>query len=278
MLRTLSPAGSRATLDPDIQYNRKGCDDVVDTGRFAGKVALITGAAQGLGARIACRLAAEGAAVAVADTNGERLRELAAAIGPAAHASVADVRSAEQVTDWVDATGALLGGVDVLVCAAGIIRDATVERMSDEDFGAVLDVSLRGTFHAARAVTPAMKRRGSGRIVTFASICWRGNYGQTNYAAAKAGVVGLTRSLALELGPHGITANVVSPGLIDTPMLASMKGTVRDRMVAAIPARRVGDPDDIAAAVAFLASDEASYVNGAVLDVDGGLSVGIPTR
>lgn len=160
----------------------------------------------------------------------------------------------------------------------GIIRDNRVEDITDEDWHAVIDVSLTGGFHCARAAFGPMKRQGYGRIVSFSSVSWRGNFGQTNYVAAKAGIVGMTRTLALEGARHGITANAIAPGLIETPMLASMNGPARDKLTNKIPMRHTGRPEDIAEAAAFLASEAAGYITGIVLDVDGGISIGSSIR
>jgi 3-oxoacyl-[acyl-carrier protein] reductase len=245
--------------------------------RYDGRVAMITGARQGLGAAIAERLVREGGRVAVCDVD-RGVEEAAAALGPAARASVVDVRDAAAVQAWVEGTLAAFGRIDVLVNNAGVIRDDRVERMSDEDWESVVDVSLRGAFHCCRAVFPHLKEQGYGRILSMSSMCWRGNFGQVNYSAAKAGVVGLARSVALEGARFGVTSNAIAPGLIDTPMLASMNAPARQKLTERIPARRVGDPGDIAAAAAYLCSAEAGYVTGVVLDVDGGIGVGSALR
>jgi 3-oxoacyl-[acyl-carrier protein] reductase len=239
--------------------------------RYHGRVVAITGGAQGLGLAMATRFAAEGATVAVADVNGEALA------GPL-RADVVDVTDSARVNAWIAAVVEDFGRLDVLVNNAGIIRDNRVEEITDEDWHAVLDVSLTGSFHCARAAFGPMKRQGYGRIVSFSSMSWRGNFGQANYVAAKAGIVGLTRTLALEGARHGITANAIAPGLIETPMLASMNGPARDKLTGKIPMRHTGRPEDIAEAAAFLAGEAAGYITGVVLDVDGGLSIGSSIR
>jgi 3-oxoacyl-[acyl-carrier protein] reductase len=250
--------------------------------RYEGRIVAVTGAAQGLGLAMAQRFAAEGAVVAMVDRSEEALTQAADDLrrssSAAVHTALVDVTSSAQVDDWIARVTAEAGPVDVLVNNAGIIRDNRVEDISDDDWRAVLDVSLGGSFYCARAVFGGMKERGYGRIVSFSSMSWRGNFGQSNYVAAKAGIVGLTRTLALEGARHGITANAIAPGLIETPMLASMNGPARDKLTAKIPMRHTGRPTDIAEAAAFLASEAAGYITGVVLDVDGGISIGSSIR
>lgn len=250
--------------------------------RYHDRVVAITGAAQGLGLAMATRFAAEGATVALADVNEQALADAASAISTAHQAKhrtdVVDVTDSARVDNWIDAVVADFDRVDVLVNNAGVIRDNRVEDVTDEDWHAVLNVSLTGSFHCARAAFGPMKRQRYGRIISLASMSWRGNFGQANYVAAKAGIVGMTRTLALEGARNGITANAIAPGLIETPMLASMNGPAREKLTSKVPMRHTGRPEDIAEAAAFLASEAAGYISGVVLDVDGGISIGSSIR
>jgi 3-oxoacyl-[acyl-carrier protein] reductase len=246
--------------------------------RYLHRVALITGAAQGLGHALAVRLAQEGAILAICDINPEikqaAMDIVAGDVTRVVAPTVVDVADPAQVNAWVSDTVATFGRVDVLVNNAGIIRDSRLEHMTDDDWQTVIDVSLRGTFHCCRAVFPHMKHQQYGRILSLSSMSWRGNFGQANYTAAKAGIVGIARTTALEGAPFGITSNVIAPGLIDTPMLASMNEAARNKLTDRIPSKRIGHPTDIAEAAAYLCSEPARYVTGVVLDVDGGISIG----
>jgi 3-oxoacyl-[acyl-carrier protein] reductase len=245
--------------------------------RYADRVVMITGAAQGLGRAMAERFASEGAQLAICDISGT-VKDVAALLSDTATAeivpAVVDVTDAQQVQQWVTDTTRAFSRVDVLVNNAGVIRDNRLERMTDSEWEAVIAVSLHGMFHCCRAVFAHMKDRRYGRILSFSSMSWRGNFGQANYAAAKAGVVGMARTIALEGAAHGVTSNVIAPGLIRTPMLASMNAAARGKLAARIPAGRIGDPTDIAEAASFLCSEQAGYITGVVLDVDGGISIG----
>jgi 3-oxoacyl-[acyl-carrier protein] reductase len=250
--------------------------------RFEGRVVAITGAAQGLGRAMAERFAAEGAAVAVADTDTAgaeaTCRNVAAASGARALAARVDVATSSEVDAWIADVTRQLGRLDVLVNNAGIIRDNRIEHITDDDWRAVVDVNLAGAFNGVRAALPVMKEQRYGRILSFSSMSWRGNFGQANYVAAKAGIVGLTRGAALEAARHGVTVNAIAPGLIETPMLAGMDAGARDLLTKKIPARHTGAPTDIAAAAAFLCSEESRYITGVVLDVDGGIGIGSSIR
>jgi 3-oxoacyl-[acyl-carrier protein] reductase len=251
------------------------------------RVAIITGGANGIGRQTALTFAQAGAAVAVWDLAEEAgaavVGEIEAAGGRAAFWRVNVARQAE-VEAAVAATEARLGPVDILINNAGITRDAQLvkvkqgrveARMSEADFDAVIAVNLKGAFNCAQAVAPGMIARGHGRIISAASVVGLyGNFGQTNYAATKAGVIGMTRVWARELGKRGVTANVVAPGFIGTEMTRAMPEAVLQGMVARTPVGRLGAPEDIAYAYLFLASDAAGFINGAVLSVDGGLVLG----
>ena len=234
-----------------------------------GKTALVTGASRGIGRAIALRLAAEGASVAINYAgNTAKAEETKAAIeaaGGKAALFQADVSDSAQVEQMVAAVTEAFGTIDILVNNAGITRDGLLMRMKEEDFDAVLDTNLKGIFHVTKAVSKLMIKKRAGRIVIM------GNAGQTNYAAAKAGVIGFTKSAAREFAARGITVNAVAPGFIATDMTAAMPEKAKEATLAAIPLRRMGEPEDVANAVAFLVSDQASYITGQVVKVDGGM-------
>ena len=240
-----------------------------------GRVALVTGAARGIGAATAVALAEAGARVAVVDRDGDGIERTADAIGRAgsdALAIPADVTDVPAMERAVDTVVAEWGRLDVLVNNAGIVRDATLGKVSDEDWTATLDVNLRGAMIGTRAALRPMRAAGAGRILSATSVVARmGNYGQTAYAASKAGIIGLTRAWARELGPLGITANAVAPGFIDTEMARGVPEKVLSTLLQRTAARRLGRPEEVAAVYVFLASDLASFINGAVVGVDGGL-------
>ena len=241
-----------------------------------GKTALVTGASRGIGRAIALRLAAEGASVAINYAgNTAKAAETKAAIeaaGGKAALFQADVSDSAQVEPMVAAVTEMFGTIDILVNNAGITRDGLLMRMKEEDFDAVLDTNLKGIFHVTKAVSKLMMKKRAGRIVNMASVVGiMGNAGQTNYAAAKAGVIGFTKSAAREFAARGITVNAVAPGFIATDMTAAMPEKAKEATLAAIPLRRMGEPEDVANAVAFLVSDQASYITGQVVKVDGGM-------
>ncbi|MDZ7813896.1 MAG: 3-oxoacyl-ACP reductase FabG [Ideonella sp.] len=245
--------------------------------RLAHKIAIVTGAAQGIGLATALKFAREGAVVIVCDRQAEAVAEAVAqcqALGAQAEGHTIDVTQRDQVDAMVAAVKAQHGRIDVLVNNAGITRDARLQKMTLEQFDAVIDVNLRGVFHCAQAVADTMVLQGSGVILNASSVVGiYGNFGQTNYAAAKFGVIGFTKTWSRELGPKGVRVNAVAPGFVETPILATIPDKVLQDMRAEVPLRRLGQPEEIANVYAFLASDEASYVNGAVIEVSGGLTV-----
>ena len=248
--------------------------------RFAGKAALITGAGRGIGAAVAIRLAVEGGAVAVLDLREEDTARTVAAIVEAGGKAIgigADVADAGQVAAAVQRTVDELGRLDILVNNAGVLRDNLLFKMTEDDWDTVLGVHLKGAFLCSREAQKHMVAQKYGRIVNLSSTSALGNRGQANYSAAKAGLQGFTRTLAIELGPLGITVNAIAPGFIVTAMtdatarrLGMEPEQLREAAAQAIPVRRVGVPADIAAVAAFLCSDDASFVNGQTIYVDGG--------
>jgi len=245
--------------------------------RLTNKVSIITGAAQGIGLATALKFAAEGAIVVVCDLKPTGVDAAVAAVqaaGAQALGFALNVTDRQAVDAMVAAVLQRFGRVDVLVNNAGITKDARLQKMTLDQFDAVIDVNLRGVFHCAQAVTDAMVAQGAGVILNASSVVGiYGNFGQTNYAAAKFGVIGFTKTWSRELGPKGIRVNAVAPGFVETPILASVPDKVLDHMRQQVPLHRLGKPEEIANVYAFLASDEASYINGAVIEVSGGMTV-----
>jgi len=242
--------------------------------RLDGKSALVTGASGGIGAAIARSLHAQGANVVLSGTRREVLDTLAEELGDRAHVCPADLTYPEAADALIEAAEAAAGPLWALVNNAGLTRDGLAMRMTDEAFQTVLDVDLAAPFRLTRAALRGMLRRRAGRIVNISSIVGAtGNPGQANYAAAKAGLVGMSKSLAQEVAPRGITVNVVAPGFIVTPMTDVLSDAQKEKLTGAIPLARLGQPADIAAAVLYLASEEAGWVTGATLHVNGGMAM-----
>ncbi|MFM0752023.1 beta-ketoacyl-ACP reductase [Paraburkholderia strydomiana] len=245
--------------------------------KLNGKVAIITGAGQGIGAATALKFAREGAVVIACDMNLDAVATVAhlcREAGGKADAFAVDVTNRTQVDEMVAKVRGTYGRIDVVVNNAGITRDARLQKITLQQFDDVIDVNLRGVFHTAQAVVDTMIEQGSGVILNASSVVGvYGNYGQTNYAAAKFGVIGFTKTWSRELGPKGIRVNAVAPGFIDTPILKTIPEDVLTKMRDQVPLRRLGKPEEIASIYAFLASDEASYVNGAVIEATGGLTL-----
>ncbi len=242
---------------------------------LSGKVAVVTGASRGIGRAISEALARQGAAIALADILGDAVVQTAAdivAAGGKATGHVLDVSKAESVQAAFDQILERYGRVDILVNNAGIVRDNVALRMKREEWDAVLAVNLTGAFSCTQAVLRTMMRQRSGRIISISSVVGQmGNAGQANYAASKAGLIGFSKSLARELAVRGVTVNVVAPGLIDTDMTRGLPENVRNQWVATVPLGRFGTAEDVASAVCFLATDEASYISGQVLAVNGAM-------
>ena len=241
---------------------------------LAGRTALVTGASGGIGGAIARALHGQGATVALSGTRRDALDALAAELGDRAHVCPADLSDPAAAEALVTAAEAAAGPLHILVNNAGLTRDGLVMRMRDADWDAVMDVDLAAPFRLSRAALRGMVKRRAGRIIAIGSVVGStGNPGQANYAAAKAGLVGMTKALAAEVGSRGITVNVVAPGFVETAMTEKLAGPQRERLVAAIPLGRMGQPADVAAAVVYLASDEAAWVTGATLHVNGGVAM-----
>lgn len=242
---------------------------------FSGKIVVVTGGAQGLGATIAARFLAEQAeAVVLLDYNVEKLQETAYALDPEGDRTMTlfcNVAEESSVKEAFQAVYDRYGRVDILINNAGVTRDAFSHKMTAEQFHQVVQVSLYGAFYCVQQVVAGMREQASGRIISLSSLAYRGNPGQTNYSAAKAGIVGMTKTLALELGRKNITVNCVAPGMVNTDIIKTVPEQTMAEVVKTIPMGRIGEPEEVASVVAFLASDEASYVSGQCIKISGGL-------
>jgi 3-oxoacyl-[acyl-carrier protein] reductase len=241
---------------------------------LSGKTALVTGASGGIGGAIARALHKQGAAVTLSGTRADALEQLKASLGEGAHAVAAKMDDAADIDRLAKEAESAMGKIDILVNNAGITRDNLSMRMKDEDWEKVLQVNLTGTFRLTRAVMRGMMRRRHGRVVNITSVVGvTGNPGQANYAAAKAGLIGMSKSLAQELASRAITVNCIAPGFIATPMTDVLTDEQRRGILGRVPADRLGTPDEIAAGVVYLASDEAAYVTGQTLHINGGMAM-----
>ena len=235
---------------------------------------LVTGASGGIGGAIARAMYAQGATVALAGRNREALDALAVELGDRSHVVVGDLGDTESADAMMSAAADAMGGIDILVNNAGLARDNLAMRIKDEDWQAVIDVNLTATFRLSRAVLRGMMKARWGRIINVTSIVGvTGNPGQTNYAASKAGIIGMSKSMAGEVATRGITVNCIAPGFIATPMTESLSDDQREKLTAAVPAGRLGAPEDVAACAVFLSSEESAYVTGQTLHVNGGMAM-----
>jgi len=241
---------------------------------LTGKAALVTGASGGIGGAVARALYGQGAAVVLSGTRAEALEQVRASLGERAHVVAAKMDDAADIERLAKAAEAATGKIDILVNNAGITRDNISMRMKDEEWENVLQVNLTGTFRLTRAAIRGMMRRRFGRVINITSIVGvTGNPGQANYAAAKAGLIGMSKSLAQELASRSITVNCVAPGFIATPMTAALSEDQKKAILGRVPADRLGTPEEIAAGVVYLASDEAAYVTGQTLHINGGMAM-----
>ena len=244
--------------------------------RLNGRVCIVTGAAQGIGLATARRFLEEGATVVLCDVRRDSVDSAVEWLGDlgTVEGYAVDVTKRDQIDSMVNEVRTKHGCVDVLVNNAGITLDARLQKMDDTQFDRVIDVNLKGTFNCSRAVVDTMVAQGRGVILNASSVVGiYGNFGQTNYAASKFGVIGFVKTWSRELGPKGIRCNAVAPGFIETPILKSIPEKVLNQMTERVPLRRLGKPEDVASVYAFLASDDAAYINGAVIEVAGGLTV-----
>lgn len=241
---------------------------------LTGKTALVTGASGGIGEAVARALYAQGATVVLHGTRAEKLEALQNDLGARAFALAVDLSDRDAVAGLVDAASALAGPISILVNNAGITRDGLLMRMKDDDWDSVLEVNMTASMSLCRAAMRDMMKARAGRIISISSVVGvTGNAGQTNYAASKAGMIGFSKSLAAEVASRGLTVNVVAPGFIETPMTDVLDESQKSALLTRVPAGRLGHADEIAATVAFLASDEAAYITGATVHVNGGMAM-----
>ena len=241
---------------------------------LTGKTALVTGASGGIGEAIARALHAQGATVVLHGTRAEKLEALQKDLGARAFALAVDLSDRDAVAGLVDTASALAGPISILINNAGITRDGLLMRMKDDDWDSVLEVNVTASMSLCRAAIRGMMKARTGRIISISSVVGvTGNAGQTNYAASKAGMIGFSKSLAAEVASRGLTVNVVAPGFIETPMTDVLDESQKSALLTRVPAGRLGHADEIAATVAFLASDEAAYITGATLHVNGGMAM-----
>lgn len=241
---------------------------------LTGKRAVVTGASGGIGGAIAKALHARGATVALSGTREDALKQVASDLGARAHVAVADLSSAEGADALIAAAEKAMGGIDILVNNAGLTRDTLAMRMKDDDWRLVLEVNLTSAFRLSRACLRGMMKQRWGRIISITSVVGTtGNAGQANYAASKAGLVGMSKSLAAEVASRGITVNCVAPGFIATAMTDVLSDEVKGKILGNVPAGRLGDSADVAAGVVYLASEEAAYVTGQTLHINGGMAM-----
>lgn len=238
------------------------------------KIAIITGAAKGIGRAIAERMIAENYITILVDVDVENGQQLAKKLGSNAHFYSCNISDEHAVAAFFNTIIEKFRTVDALVNNAGIIKDNVIWKMPTEDFDAVIDINLKGTWLMCKYAATQMKNQQNGRIVNIASRAWLGNPGQSNYSASKAGVVGLTRVLALELGKHGVLVNAIAPGLIDTPLTQKLPLDVQEKLIQAQPTKSMGKPEDIANTVAFLCNEKTQFITGQTIYVDGGKSIG----